>query len=150
MSESRLIQAAEVISTTLELDEEEQVAALESRGFTEAEACRLATLLPIAFSRPILEDLGVAHFDPEISAYEMDGSLVRAELMRQPEYAGGLRLARRHRKMGVMDHEVYKRICESSADLDGASRALDEGADLIGAAVSSALVSTNVTRHLIR
>jgi len=150
MSEPRLIHAADTISRTLDLSEEEQVAALQREGFDEAEAYRLATLLPIAFSRPVLEDLGVQHFDPEISAYDVDGTLVRAEPMRQPEYAGGLRLARRHRKIGVMDHEVYKRVCGSSADIDAASRALNEGADLVGATVSSALASVKVAGHLIR
>src|ERR1043166_5375950 len=142
MTESRLIQAADTLSKTLELGEDEEVVALQREGFDEAEAYRLATLLPIAFSRPVLEDLGVQHFDPEINAYEVDGTLVRADLMRQPEYAGGLRLARRHRKIGLMDHEIYKRVCGSSADIDAASQALNEGADLVGAAVSSTLVST--------
>jgi hypothetical protein len=150
MTEPRLIQAAGTISKTLDLGEDEQVAALQQEGFDEGEAHRLVALLPIAFSRPVLEELGVEHFDPEITAYEPDGTLVRAVLLRQPEYAGRLLLARRHRKHGVMDHEIYKRVCGSSADIDAVSRALNEGADIVGSAVSSALLSTEVVRHLVK
>ena len=147
---ARLIQAAGAISRTLECTEDAQIAALRQEGFDEGEAHRLAALLPIAFSRPVLEDLGVRNFVRQITAYDADGSLVTADLLRQPEYVGGVRLAREHRKRGLIDPEVYERICHSSADLDAASNALNSGADIKGATIASALVGTSVARHLVR
>jgi hypothetical protein len=150
MSEARLIRAAETLAKTLELGEAEQVAALKRDGFDEGEAWRLAVLLPLAFSRPVLEELGVRHFAQEVTAKTSDGGLVRAALMRQPEYAAGLKLARAHRQNGVMDHEVYKRIAGSSADINAASKALNAGVVMTGATVASSLIGPEIARHLIR
>ena len=150
MSQAELIRAAETLARTLELGENEQVAALQREGFDEGQAWRLATLLPIAFSRPVLEDLGVRHFGPDISACGSDGKPVRAALMRQPEYVGALKLARAHRRTGVMDHAVYKRIAGSAAEVDAVSNALEAGADIAGAALASSLIGPGAVPHLFR
>lgn len=149
-SEAELIRAAQTLARTLELSEEEQVAALQRDGFDEGQAWRLATLLPLAFSRPVLEDLGVRHFGPVLSARGSDGKPVRAALMRQPEYVGALQLARAHRRTGVMDQAVYKRIAASAAEVDAVSKALEAGIDITGAAVSSSLVGPGAVPHLFR
>lgn len=150
MSEVALIRAAETLARTLELGEDEQVAALQKDGFDEGQAWRLATLLPIAFSRPVLEDLGVRRFGPFLTAKGSDGRPVRAALMRQPEYVGALRLARAHRRTGVMDHAVYKRVAGSAAEIDAVSKALDAGADITGGVVASSLVGPGAVPHLLR
>ncbi|QUD89865.1 hypothetical protein [Phenylobacterium montanum] len=150
MSEARLIRAAETLAQTFELGGDEQVAALMRDGFDEGEAWRLVALLPIAFGRPVLEELGMRHFVQTVTAQAADGKLVQANLMRQPEYAAGLKLARAHRQYGVMDHEVYKLIAGSSADIDAASNALNQGADLTGATIASSLMGPEIARHLIR
>jgi hypothetical protein len=106
-------------------------------------------LLPLAFSRPVLEELGVIHFASFIGAFRPDGSMMKAQLMRQPEYAVGLELAREHRRKGAMDHDLYKRIAGGSADIDAASNALNAGKDLNGSAVASVLAGTHYAAHLI-
>lgn len=150
MSETRLIQAAETLAAAIELSELEQIAALRQDGFEEGEAHRLVAFLPMAFSRPVLEELGVRNFAPEVFADDADGTRMTAKLMRQPEYSGGLRLARAHRKRGIMNHEVYKRIAGSSAEIDVASKALNEGVDIAGATIASALLSAAVSRYLVK
>jgi len=150
MYRARLIKAAETLARTWQGDEDEQIAALRQEGFDEGEAHRLIAFLPLAFSRPILEELGVRHFVPQVSAQTADGTVVQATLMRQPEYAAALKLARAHRKKGAMDHEVYKLIAGSSAEVDAVSKALNEGADIAGTAVASALIGREIARHLIR
>jgi hypothetical protein len=150
ISDDRLIGAAETLSRTIELSESEQVTALQNQGFDEGQAHRLATLLPLAFSRPVLEDLGVRTFVREVTATAADGTPVRADLMRQPEYVAGLRLARRHRRSGIMDHAVYERIAGSSSEIDAASNALNDGKELRGAAIASSLIGPEIARHLIR
>jgi hypothetical protein len=150
MSEAELIRAAQTLALTLELGEDEQVAALRRDGFDEGQAWRLATLLPIAFSRPVLEDLGVRHFGSVLTAQGSDGTPVRAALMQQPEYVGALKLARAHRRTGVMDHAVYKRIAGSAAEIEAVSKAVDAGADINGAAVASSLIGPGAAPHLVR
>jgi hypothetical protein len=150
MSRARLIDAAETLARTMRLDEDQQIAALKQAGFGEGEAHRLVALLPMAFSRPILEELGVSHFDKQVRAKAADGTLVEAALMRQPEYVAGLKLARDHLKSGVLARETYKIIAESSAEIDAASNALNGGADITGATISTMLVGTTVAQHLIR
>jgi hypothetical protein len=150
ISDARLIEAAGILAGTLHLECEEQVAALQRDGFDEGEAWRLATLLPIAFGRPVLETLGVRRFAKAVTARDADGALVTADLTRQPEYAVGLRLARRHRRQGVMDHDVYTRIAGSSAEIDAVSKALNAGVDIRGATSASSLIGAEVARHLVR
>jgi hypothetical protein len=150
ISERRLIQAAETIARTLDLGEDKQVEALRADGFDEGEAHRLVTLLPIAFSRPVLEELGVQTFVRKVTAVDANGNDVTADLMRQPEYVAGLRLARRHRRVGLMDHAAYKLVAGSSAAINAASNALNEGADIRGAAIATSLIGPEIARHLIR
>ena len=88
MTSERIIQAAETLAGT-PLDQ--QIKALKENGFSEGEAHRLVALLPLAFSRPMLEELGIKHFVPVVTAVARDGTPIEAMLMRQPEYAIGLR-----------------------------------------------------------
>ena len=150
MTRARVVRAAETLAETWRLDVDSQVAALRRDGFSETEAHRLIVFLPMAFSRPILEELGVTHFVPDVGAQEADGTNVTAKLMRQPEYAAALRLARAHRKKGVLDPQVFSLIAGSSSELNVASKALDQGADIVGATVASVLVDPAITRYLVR
>ncbi|PTS81713.1 hypothetical protein DBR21_18670 [Caulobacter sp. HMWF009] len=150
MHEARIIRAAETLAQTFDLGEGEQVSALQGEGFAEGEAWRIVTLLPLAFSRPVLEQLGVRRFVMRVTARQADGRRVTAMLTRQPEYVAGLKLARKHRQNGVMEHSVYVRIAESSADINAASKALNEGADIAGATVAASLVGPEIAKHLIR
>src|SRR4051812_45598590 len=91
--------------------------------------------------RAVLEELGVTNFVDRLTARHSDGSELTVMLSRQPEYVVGLKLARKHRRNPVMDHDAYKRLAESSAELDAASQALNEGADLAGATVATSLIA---------
>lgn len=150
MPEAQIVLAAEVIAETWDAGEDAQIAALRRSGFDEGQARRLLAFLPIAFSRPILEELGVVDFDPDVTASGPDGALLRVKLMRQPEYVQGLKVARDHRHKGVMDHEVYKLIASGSADLDAVDNALNEGADVAGATIATSLLDPKIALHLIR
>ena len=150
MSEALLIRGATTIARHWDLSDDHKIEALRSDGFSEGEAFRLVALLPLAFSRPILEELGVRHFVTRITALKADGSSVSADLNRQPEYVGGLKLARAHRARGRMDHEIFKLIAASSADIDAASKALNAGEDIGGSTIASCLVGAEIASHLIR
>lgn len=150
MPEAQIVLAAEVIAATWDAGEDGQVAALRWNGFDEGQARRLLAFLPIAFSRPILEELGVVDFDPNVTVSGPDGAFLNAKLMRQPEYVQGLKVARDHRSRGVMDHEVYKLIAFSSADLNAVDNALNEKADVTGATIATSLLDAKIALHLIR
>ncbi|NKJ44252.1 MULTISPECIES: hypothetical protein [unclassified Novosphingobium] len=150
MSEALLIQGATAIARDWEYSDERKVEGLRRQGFSEGEALRLVALLPLAFSRAVLEKLGVRHFVHQINVIRSDGSILIADLKRQPEYIGGLKLARRHCAHGRMDHEIFKLIVSSSADIDAVSKALNAGADIKGATIASSLLGTDIASHLLK
>lgn len=49
-----------------------------------------------------------------------------------------------------MTHEVYTLIAGSSAEIDAVSNALNQGADISGGTVASALIGREIARYLIR
>lgn len=147
MTSERIIRAAETLAQT---PIDQQIGALKDNGFSEGEAHRIVALLPLAFSRPVLEQLGVKHFAPVVTATARDGTPVEAMLMRQPEYAVSLEVARKHRRKGVMDHEVYKAVMGGSADIAAVSNALNAGASLVGSTIASSLIGSDIAEHLIR
>ena len=148
MREDRVIAAASILAAHWEDGEPEQLAALIAYGFSAGEANRLIAFLPMAFSRPIVEELG-AQVVSTVSVPTPEGGWIKALLMRQPEYAGALALARRHRREGRMDHEIYKLIAGSSADIDALSNALNAGYEIKGSILASALVGDACAEHLI-
>ncbi|WP_144096048.1 hypothetical protein [Croceicoccus sediminis] len=150
MAQAEVMKAASLLAPMLDLDEPEQVAVLQSHGFGEGEAWRLINLLPIAFSRPVLEKLGVSNFSDTVEAVGQNGKVVRAKLEHQPEYLGAIKLAREHYARGVMDHNVFKRIVLSASEIDAVSNALNAGYDICGAAVATVLNGKEVAGHLIR
>ena len=150
MNEEQIILAAETLVRNWHVNEDGQIAALKGDGFAEGEAERLVAFLPMAFSRPVLEELGIDQFDTEVTGRDADGNWVSAELMRQPEYAAALKLARKHRAKGAMDHEVYKLIAGSSADIDAVSNALNQGREVAGGVISSVINTPGIARHFLK
>ena len=147
MTSERIIRAAETLAQT---PIDKQIDALKDNGFSEGEAHRILALLPLAFSRPVLEKLGVKHFVPVVTAVGRDGTPVEAMLMRQPEYAVSLKVARKHHRNKVMDHDVYTAVTAGSADMSAVSKALNAGASLAGSTIASSLVGPDIAEHLIR
>ena len=150
VSEAQIVLAAGIIAETWDLGDEAQVTALEQGGFDEGQARRLVALLPMAFSRPILEELGISNFVSKVTVSKPDGTVLNAELTRQPEYVEGLKLARAHRSKAVMNHEVYTLIASSSADLNAVDNALNAGADVAGATIAPSLLDSRIASYLIR
>ncbi|WP_420139303.1 hypothetical protein [Sphingomonas sp.] len=147
LTSERIIRAAETLART---PVDQQIEALQDQGFAVGEAHRIAALLPLAFSRPVLEELGVSNFVPVVTAVARDGSQVEAKLMRQPEYVVGLWVAREHCRKGLMDHAIYKAVAGGSAEIDAVSNALNAGESLAGSTIASSLVGPDIVEHLIR
>lgn len=138
----RLLQAINIMGVAQAgTQDRDVVLALTRAGFTPLEADKLMALVPLAFSRPILEELGVCHLSDTVSAKNRSGDWVQVSLSSQKVYQLALTLAREHRRVGSMDHEVYKALACRCSQIDAASKALNAGADIKGATVAAALLS---------
>jgi len=123
-------------------DDRELATALVSAGFTVRDAEVLVALVPLALSRPILEQLGVSHFADTVSAKNKADEWVHFPLSSQPIYVTALGLAREQwRGVGIIDKEVYKNLAQRCSTIDAVSNLLKAGASAKGAAVATALVS---------
>lgn len=151
VDDERLIRAATIIADADagDLSDEELAQRLVEDGIEEPVAYRLVAFLPSAFARPVLEELGVVKF-ARASLSDEDGRDFEVVLEDQPEYCAALALARKHRRVGAMPHDLYKSIVGGTAEFDAASRSLDAGLDLKGGTAALALSSTSHARHVVR
>jgi hypothetical protein len=140
MERGRLLQAVELLSKRADRDNESMVAELTNAGFSKLEANLLVVLMPTAFSRPLLEKAGITDFASSISAPTRRGGRVDIPLRTWPMFGEALALAREHDQSGILDQDAYKRITLRSAEVNALNRALNEGADVKGGAIASAII----------
>ncbi len=119
-------------------------------GFSEAEAHRIVSFVPTALSRPILEEFGITGFADTVSVPCEGGQDLEVVLARQPEYVAALAIAREHRRNGVLPVDVFSVVAGSSAEIDVLSRALNEGADVKGGTIATAIVGTELAAFVVR
>lgn len=141
MNRRRLLEAIGIMGNAQATHDSEIVLALTNGGYTPSEVKRLMAFVPLAFSRPILEELGVSHFVESVSAKNRNGEWVQVPLASQSIYIAGLTLAREHRRVGLMDHEVFKALARRCSQIDAVSNALNAGANVRGATMAAALIA---------
>lgn len=129
--------------------EDEQLRALRDLGFDEGEAHRLVSFVPVAMSRPILEQLGVTNFSDVASVPIGNEKWLDVRLGDQPEYTAALAVARDHMANGMLLHDAFTAIVFGSADVAAVSEALNSGADIKGAAIATAFHDTRLAQHVI-
>jgi hypothetical protein len=149
MDRERLLAAIALLAAHGPTDEAAVAEQLVARGFTIDEAWRLILFVPMAFSRPVLEELGVAIFPDHLVVPTEEGGELRAYLADQPEYTAALALARTHRAAGsAMPHEHYVAVAGAAAEIDATSNALNAGADVAGAAIATAVVDPAFVKYV--
>jgi hypothetical protein len=136
-------QAVTIIASNLN-DEDKQIDELRKIGFDADEARRITSLAPSALSRPIIEELGDVDWCPRIAVGDREFLLER-----QPEYQALLLLARFHRQHGFFDHDSFKTVAGSSAEIDAVSKALNSGKDLDGSTIATAVNDSSAADYLI-
>ena len=142
MNRHKLLEAIAVMGRTTGSDDRALAAELVSAGFTTRDAEVLVALVPLALSRPILEQLGVSHFVDTISAKNKADEWIQFPLTSQRIYVTALGLAREQwRGAGVIDKEVYKNLAQRCSTIDAVSNLLNAGASAKGATVATALAS---------
>jgi hypothetical protein len=125
-----------------EMDYGALVSELVQTGFTKRDADLLVAFVPMALSRPILEQLGVSHFVERVSAKNRSGEWVESPLADQPVYTMALAMAREQRRgAGVIDKEAYKSLAQRCSSINAMSNASNAGVDVKGATVATALIS---------
>jgi hypothetical protein len=109
MNRHKLLQAIAVMGRITGSDDRALAAALVNAGFTTRDAEVLVVLVPLALSRPLLEQLGESHFVESVSAKNKADEWVQIPLASQPIYMTALGLARtvarrwRDRQGGVQE-----------------------------------------------
>jgi len=116
MVRHKLLKAIAVMGSHAGAKDGELFVALTDAGFTKLEAQLLEAFVPMAFSRPVLEDLGVAHFSEFVSAKTRTGRWEQVPLALQPVYVTALEIAREHRCHGLIDNKVFKTLSTSERD----------------------------------
>lgn len=149
MERDRVIAAAAIVAENIGGHDADLATKLTAAGFAIDEAYRLVAFMPSAFSRPVVEEFGVS-VAPYASVPTGEGGFFDVLLADQPEYVAALALARDHREFGVIPHGVFVAVAESSAELDALSNARNEGHDLEGGTIASALVNPEHSKHVIR
>ncbi len=150
MDRDRLIAAVGVLAEHSGLPDADLARLLVAAGYEIGQAHRLIAFVPIAFARPALEELGISEFADSATIATEGGGCSEVLLSDQPEFDAALVLAREHRRFGAMPHDWYMAITETSAEIDAASRALNEGADISGAAIRTALVNADLAKYVVR
>ena len=147
MARDRLVEAIAILARSSDLPDAARIAALKVAGFSEGEAHRIVAFVPSALALPVLEEFGVAglHF----TAPRRDGSWMNVTLDRQPEYRAAVRLGREQRKARVIDPTHYESIVGGTAEIDALSNAQNEGQDMKGAVIATALISPDSTDHIV-
>jgi hypothetical protein len=140
MERGRLLQAVELLSKHADLGDESLVTELTNAGFSTVEANLLVVLVPSAFSRPLLEKAGITDFATSISAPTRRGGRVDIPFRTWPMYGEAVALAREHYQSGVLGQDAYKRITLRSAEVNALNRGLNEGADMKGGSIASAII----------
>lgn len=127
----------------------EQVEALIGAGLSASEAHRFLNFVPVALSRPILERMGIEQFSSTVSIPAGDGRNIDIELDNQPEYCAALAAARNHMEHGTLPDDAFKAVAFSSSDIAVVDEALNAGADVSGAVISTAFVDNELYKHVI-
>ena len=140
MTRAELLNAATVMARSGSVDDATLCAALNKEGFSNSDAILLVAFMPMAFARPVLEEMGVS-FVEEVSVPTRNGGWSQVPLADQPIYVEALAIAREHRLKGLIENEVFKVLALRSAELNAASNALNAGKDIKGATFASAFVS---------
>ena len=129
-----------------EINSDHAIARLEEMGFSKTESEVFRNAVPEAFAVPVLEDLGVSSIDDTASARNVLNKWVSVKLADIPIFVQALELAREHRAVGVISQEAFVTIARSSALVDTANKALNDGTSLDGASVSICFIGARATQ----
>lgn len=142
MERTKLIEAAKLLAE--EIASDKPIQRLEKSGFSKRECLVLRDVVPEAFAIPVLEDLGISSIEENASARNLFNRWVSVSLSDIPIFIDALALAREHRAIGVLPPEVFQVVASSSALINTANQALNEGSSLEGGTVALTFLGSSV------
>jgi hypothetical protein len=138
MEPARLLRAVEIMAHHATLDDERLGEVMCNEGFSSQQAAELLAFVPLAFGRPLLEELGVKEFSSTVSAPSRAGGRRNVPLRYQAAYIRSLSLARQHWRTGELG-DVYEAVALRSAEVIVVNKALNEGVGVKGGTLSVAI-----------
>jgi hypothetical protein len=135
----RVVQAALIIHRNIEQTEDVWIAEMVREGFEAGEANRFAAFMPMAFARPVMEQLGAKEFVETVSVEAGDGAFFDILLENQPEYVASLHVGRLRRFLDPAPAKIIADIASTSAEIDAANHVFNEGSTLKDATVASTI-----------
>jgi hypothetical protein len=139
MQRSDVLRAIDIITLNKECDDRGLVGALTRAGFSKLEAEQLVTFVPLAFSRPVLERLGVSNIPESFTVMTREGRWIHMSLASQPVYVLAASIIGDPQTMASMSNTAYKHLVTRCHMLNAANHALNVGEDLADTAVAVAL-----------
>jgi hypothetical protein len=143
MLRSDVLRAIDVMAVNDDCTDEELVHALVGAGFAKLDSKLLVCFVPLAFSRPVLERLGVTDIAESFSVMTRAGRWVQMPLTTQPVYVLAASIMGDPETMAAMSNVAFKRVVTRCPMLNAANHALNTGSDVTAAACAVAF--TNLT-----
>jgi len=138
MLRSDVLRAIDVMAVNDDCTDEELVHALVAAGFSKLDSKQLVCFVPLAFSRPVLERLGVTDIAESFSVMTGAGRWVEMQLSTQPVYSLAASIIGDPETMAAMSNQAFKRVITRCPMLNAANHALNTGSDVAGAACAVA------------
>jgi hypothetical protein len=118
----------------------EALDSLVKAGLAEGDAAAVLQLVPMAFGRVLLLEMGVTSFEDEFHVKDDKGDWVPFRLSDQPAYCEGMKLALAAFYHGALPREAFAAVATRSAEVGAASKALDAGSTIKGGTLGAAAV----------
>ena len=125
-------QQVEIAVSVFERDptDDEAFDSLVKAGLAEGDAAAMLQLLPLAFGRVLLLEMGVERFEDEFQVKDDRGEWVSFRLSDQPAYREGMKLALAAFYHGALPRTAFAAVATRSAEVGAASKALDAGSTI--------------------
>jgi hypothetical protein len=139
MLRNDVLRAIDIMALHDDSDDAQLVRVLAEAGFSKLDAEQLVSFVPLAFSRPVLERMGVTDIPESFSVMTRTGRWVEMPLSDQPVYVLAASIIGDPHMMAVMSNKTFKRLVKRCPMVNAADGLLNAGQDFSEAAMPVAL-----------
>jgi hypothetical protein len=139
MLRNDVLRAIDIMAPHYDCDDAQLVRVLAEAGFSKLDAEQLVTFVPLAFSRPVLERMGVTDLPESFSVMTRAGRWVQMSLAEQPVYVLAASIIGDSDTMAAMSNATFKHLVKRCPMANAADGLLNAGQDFSEAAMPVAL-----------
>jgi hypothetical protein len=139
MLRNDVLRAIDIMALHDDCDDAQLARILAQSGFSKLDSERLVTFVPLAFSRPVLERMGVTDIPQSFSAMTRTGRWVQMQLSSQPVYVLAASIMGDPDTMAFMSNATFKHLVKRCPMVSAADGLLNAGQDFSGAGMPVAL-----------